>query len=307
MESRPTGYAFKNLDVDQLHPFLYQPRTWFDQDELQQLAQNIKQNGVIEPLVARPSKRDPGQYEIIAGERRWRASMLARLESVPTVVRDVDDKAALSMSLSENIKRQSLSPIEEANGIQNLITQFELTHEQAANLVGYNRATVSHLLRCLALPDKVQTLVNQKKLSLGHAKAILSVPDESQMILAANRIANKNLSVREAERLCNKLLQQQTNTLPVKHDADVDHVIQSMSENLGTKTKLDLNQDGSGKLEFTCFGFDHLSGVLEKLNTHQADLLSSKNGKIHFSISCANASDLAALVELCRGEQKDEF
>src|SRR6187431_422100 len=186
------------LKLDQLQAGRYQPRTRMDEGSLYELAESIKSQGVMQPILVRPL--DAGRYEIIAGERRFRAARLAGLDSVPVLVKVVADEAAAVMALIENIQREDLNPLEEAQGLQRLVTEFKLTHEQAAQAVGRSRSAASNLLRLLNLAPPVQQMLMAGDLDMGHARALLSL-DAAQQILAANQVAAKKLSVRDAEKL----------------------------------------------------------------------------------------------------------
>ena len=185
-----------NLPVENLHPGKYQPRTQMNPEAIAELAESIKVQGIIQPIVARPTS--DREYEIIAGERRWRAAKLAGLDTVPALVREVRDDFALAMALIENIQRENLNPIEEATGIQRLIDEFQMTHEAAADAVGRSRSAVTNLLRLLSLPKPVQDMILHGKLDMGHGRALLALPGAKQVELA-HLVASKTLSVRQAE------------------------------------------------------------------------------------------------------------
>src|ERR1035437_2754981 len=194
----PESTRQATLLVPALQPGKYQPRTRMDQDSLNELAASIKAQGIMQPVLVRPLSE--GKYEIIAGERRWRAAQLAGLSEVPVLVRSVPDNAALAMALIENIQRENLNPLEEAAGIQRLIDEFKMTHHVAAEAVGRSRSAASNLLRLLKLPKAVQNMLMENKLDMGHARALLSL-ESAQQILLANKIVMEQLSVREAEKL----------------------------------------------------------------------------------------------------------
>ena len=205
LEAQP-GESLRRLPVAQLQPGRYQPRTGMDPAKLTELAESIRAQGVIQPIVVREIEGAKGgvRYEIIAGERRWRASQEAGLTEIPAVVRVVDDHAVIAMALIENIQREDLNPLEEALALQRLIDEFDLTHAQAADAVGRSRAAVSNLLRLLEMPKDIRTLVETRALEMGHARALLALERAAQ-ITAANQIAQKKLSVREAESLVKKI------------------------------------------------------------------------------------------------------
>ena len=191
------------VDIDRIQPGRYQPRTKMDAASLDELAASIKAQGLIQPILVRPAGAD--RYELIAGERRWRAARIAGLGEVPVVVRDVPDQAALAMSLIENIQREDLNPLEEAQGVQRLVSEFKLTHQEAADAIGRSRAATTNLLRLLNLPESVQQLVFDGQLDMGHARALLALDGELQ-VATAKKVAAKGLSVRETEQLVNDLL-----------------------------------------------------------------------------------------------------
>jgi len=200
------GQLPSSLPLDQLVAGIYQPRTRMDEGALYELAESIKVQGVMQPILVRQLAAGPnaGKYEIIAGERRFRASRLAGLDSVPVLVRDVPDESAAAMSLIENIQREDLNPLEEAHGLQRLVKEFGLTHEQAAHAVGRSRSAASNLLRLLQLAEPVQTMLMAGDLDMGHARALLAL-DKANQITAGNQIAARKMSVREAESLVKKL------------------------------------------------------------------------------------------------------
>jgi ParB family chromosome partitioning protein len=256
------GDSMRDLKIDQLQPGKYQPRTRMDQESLQQLSDSIKAQGIMQPILVR--QISPEKYEIIAGERRWRASRLAGLTTVPVIVREVPDEAALAMSLIENIQRESLNPLEEATGIQRLINEFEMTHQAAAEAVGRSRSAVTNLLRLLNLAKQVQTMLMDSQLDMGHARALLAL-DEPRQLQAAHQIIHKGLSVREAERLVQKLLQNKTAQVHSKPNRDVARLEEEMSEILGTQVQIKHSKSGKGKLIINYGSLDNLEVYLNKL------------------------------------------
>ena len=237
--------TLQKLKLDQLQPGKYQPRTHMDQESLAELAESIKSQGVMQPILARALIA--GNYEIIAGERRWRAARLAGLTEVPVLVRVVADEAALAMSLIENIQRENLNPLEEATGIQRLINEFDMTHQLAAEAVGRSRSAVSNLLRLLNLAAPVQELLMHSQLDMGHARALLSLPNAGQ-IIAANEIVGKGLSVREAEKLVQR--QQQPEPKPKdKPDRDILRLQEDLAEKLGAVVTLKTAEEGPGQAD----------------------------------------------------------
>jgi len=254
------------LSVASLRPGKYQPRTRMDEASLAELAESIRARGVIQPVVVR-SVGD-GQYEILAGERRWRAARLAGLERLPAIVRDVPDEAALGIGLIENIQREDLNPIEEATGLKRLIDEFHLTHEEAARAVGRSRTGVTNLLRLLELAPAVQGLVQEGRIDMGHARALLALSKARQVELA-NRIAEKGLSVREAERLV-----QESSAAPraragsrsaASLDADTRRLQEELSEHLGASVHFRQRAAGRGSVVIDYASLDELEGLIERL------------------------------------------
>jgi ParB family chromosome partitioning protein len=251
------------LRVDYLQPGKYQPRTHMDQDSLNELAASIKAQGVMQPILVRPV--DGGRYEIIAGERRWRASQLAGLHEVPVLVRDIPDDAALAMSLIENIQREDLNPLEEAMGIQRLIDEFGMTHQQAADSVGRSRPAASNLLRLLHLAKPVQDLLMSGEIDMGHARALLPLAKASQVQLA-HRISAKGYSVREAERMVqHELNPPKRKAAPKKEDRDVARLEEELADALGAQVKIRMGAKGDGQIAIGFSSLDQLDGILEKL------------------------------------------
>lgn len=252
------------LRVDYLQPGKYQPRTHMDQESLNELAASIKAQGVMQPILVRPV--DGGRYEIIAGERRWRASQLAGLHEVPVLVREIPDDAALAMSLIENIQRENLNPLEEAMGIQRLIDEFGMTHQQAADSVGRSRPAASNLLRLLHLAKPVQELLMSGQIDMGHARALLPLAKASQVQLA-HRISAKGYSVREAERLVQHELNppKQKAAAAKKEDRDVARLEEELADALGAQVKIKVSAKGAGQISIGFSSLDQLDGLLEKL------------------------------------------
>jgi ParB family chromosome partitioning protein len=253
--------TLQKLKLDQLQPGKYQPRTHMDQESLAELAESIKSQGIMQPILARALIA--GNYEIIAGERRWRAAGLAGLTEVPVLVRVVADEAALAMSLIENIQRENLNPLEEATGIQRLINEFDMTHQLAAEAVGRSRSAVSNLLRLLNLAAPVQELLMRCQLDMGHARALLSLPNAGQ-IIAANEIVGKGLSVREAERLVQR--QQQPEPKPKdKPDRDILRLQEDLAEKLGAVVTLKTQKKGRGRLIINYDSLEQLDSIIGRL------------------------------------------
>lgn len=259
--------VLRDLKVEQLKPGKYQPRSRMDEASLNELAASIRVQGVMQPILARELAE--GGYEIIAGERRWRAAQLAELKIVPVIVRKVPDNAALAMALIENIQREDLNPLEEAIGIQRLIDEFQMTHQAAADAVGRSRSAASNLLRLLKLPHAVQDMLMDGALDMGHARALLSL-EGAQQVLLANKIILEGLSVREAERL----VQQQSDQSPTKatspkspkkDDRDTLRLQEEISSQLGARVEIKPNGKGGGKLVIEYASNDHLEELTGKL------------------------------------------
>ena len=251
------------LRIDLLQPGKYQPRTRMDQTALNELADSIKAQGVMQPILVRPVSG--GRYEIIAGERRWRAARLAGLSAVPALVRAVPDSAALAMALIENIQREDLNPLEQANGIQRLVTEFGITHDKAAEMVGRSRSAVSNLLRLLDLAAPVRDLLQQGKLDMGHARALLALSG-MQQIEAARRVATRGLSVRETERLVARLVKgvagKKTRRVT---DRDVLRLQEELAQKLGTKVMIKPGRKGRGALVIDYTNLAQLDAILARL------------------------------------------
>lgn len=252
--------VLKDLAVDLIQPGKYQPRVDMREESLQELADSIRAQGVVQPIVVRPVG-DGSRYEIIAGERRWRATQLAELHKIPVVIRDVPDEAAIAMALIENIQRENLNPIEEANALQRLISEFELTHQEAAEAVGRSRASVSNLLRLLVLSGEVRRMVEYGELEMGHARALLALEGDA-LAKAAREIVAKGLSVREAERLVRQMQEVKVAGAAKKDDPDVQRLELELSETLGAKVAIQQGTKGRGKLVINYNSLDELDGIL---------------------------------------------
>ena len=251
------------LPVARLRPGKYQPRTRMDPQALSELADSIRVQGIMQPILVRPV--DGGQYEIIAGERRYRAAQLAGLDEVPVLVKPVPDTAALAMALIENIQREDLNPLEEAQGVQRLIREFDFTHEQAAQAIGRSRSATSNLLRLLNLAAPVQELLLGGQLDMGHARALLAV-DSATQIQLAHRITARGLSVREAEALVTRH-GKPTATAASKpaRDRDLVRLEEELADSLGASVHLDANAKGRGKLVIAFSSLDQLDGIVARL------------------------------------------
>ena len=258
--ARPSD-ALLTLPVAQIRPGRYQPRTKMDQQALAELAASIRSQGVMQPLLVRPVDRD--RYELVAGERRWRAAQMAGLAEVPALVREVPDDAALAMSLIENIQRENLNPMEEAAGIQRLVEEFKMTHEQAADAVGRSRSATTNLLRLLKLAKPVQDMLMEGALEMGHARALLAL-DAARQIEAGKRVAAQGLSVRETEALVSTMLRGPA-ARRKRADRDLARLEEEISERLGTTVEIRAGKKGSGKLLLHYSSLDHLDELVKKL------------------------------------------
>ena len=249
-----------SIPLDLLHRGAQQPRRSFRDEGIEELAQSIRTQGLIEPIVVRP--RDAGGYEIIAGERRWRAAQRAGLVAVPAVVRDVDDRQAVALALIENIQREDLNPFEEAQALQRLLDEYAWQHEQLAEAVGKSRTAVTNLLRLLKLAPAVQTLLIEGELDMGHARALLSLPPAEQESVA-KRVAARGLSVRQTEALVKRLLSGAP--APARNDPDTARLERRLSDHLGVRTSIAGGKGGKGRIVIRYSTLDELDGVLERL------------------------------------------
>lgn len=262
--------GLKNLPLELLQRGQYQPRVDMRQDSLQELAESIKQQGIVQPIVVRPisKKGDTQHYEIIAGERRWRAAQMAGLADIPAIVRDVSDDSAIAMALIENIQREDLNPLEEARALDRLIREFDLTHAEAAKAVGRSRASVSNLLRLQDLSDKVKPLLEDRQIEMGHARALLSISDPSRQFAAARRVIKKGLSVRNTEKLVKQMLdggsQAPAKKAPAQ-DGDIRRLEIEVSEKLGAKVRVEHTPKGAGKIVINYNSLDELDGILKHI------------------------------------------
>ncbi len=275
----PAGAAAPRLDeelaripVDLLQRGRYQPRLDMRPESLQELADSIRAQGVVQPIVVRPvaAQRtgEPLRYEIIAGERRWRAAQMAGLHDLPAVIRHVPDDAAMAMSLIENIQRENLNPLEEARALDRLIREFEMTHQSAADAVGRSRAAVSNLLRLLELAEEVKSLVEQRQLEMGHARALLGFTVARQQVEVATLVARKGLSVRETEALVRRMLTRKDDDEdrePPRKDPNIGRLEQELAGKLGAKVQLQHSAKGRGKLVINYNSLDELDGILEHI------------------------------------------
>ena len=266
--------ALREIPVDLLQRGRYQPRTDMRQESLEDLADSIRAQGVVQPIVVRPVGSTAGsetesRYEIVAGERRWRAAQIAGLDTIPAVVRQIPDEAAVAMALIENIQREDLNPLEEAQALSRLIAEFDMTHQQAAGAVGRSRAAVSNLLRLLELGEEVKKLVEARKLEMGHARALLALTDPAAQLEAARRVAKGQLSVRATEQLVQKLAAPRKKPSAGKRvktvDPDVRRLESQVAERLGARVELEHGAGGKGRLVIRYNSLDELEGILEHI------------------------------------------
>lgn len=251
----------RTLPVESLRAGPYQPRKDFNAARLQELADSISAQGVVQPIVARPT--GTFDYEIIAGERRWRAAQLAGLHEVPVLIRDVSDQAAMAISLIENIQREDLNPLEEAEALRRLVEEFSMTHQQIGDAVGKSRASISNLLRLNELHPEVKDLLLQGQIEMGHARAILGVPFDRQSAVA-RQVAARELTVRATEVLVRKLPTAVARPKP-KPDPDVTALSNRLAETVGAKVEIRHSKRGAGKLVITYANLDHLQGIIDRL------------------------------------------
>lgn len=262
-ESEPrAGEALANLAIDALQPGRFQPRTHMDQDALSELAESIRAQGVMQPILVRPVAE--GGYEIVAGERRWRAARMAGLASVPALVREVPDSHALAIGLIENIQREDLNPLEQATGMKRLIDEFGMTHAQAAEALGRSRTGITNTLRLLELAPPVQELLRAGKLDMGHARALLALPALRQIELAREASA-KQLSVRQVEHRVNALLTRPAARVGKGIDRDVARLEEEIAQQIGTRVEIKPVKGGAGKLILHYSNHGHLDALLDRL------------------------------------------
>jgi ParB family chromosome partitioning protein len=255
--------TLQNLPLDVIRPGRYQPRSVFDEEKLGELADSIRAQGIVQPIVVRPL--GAGQYELIAGERRWRAAQIAEINDIPAVIRDVPDEASVAMALIENIQREDLNPLEEATALRRLIDDFEMTHQEAADAVGRSRAAVSNLLRLLELMQEVKDMIDMRLIEMGHARALLSLDDDLQ-VQAAREVVHKRLSVRETENLVRRLQQSKKKKGNRRADPDILRLQTRLGETLGTRVKIQHLASGKGKLIISYNNPDEFEGILDRLD-----------------------------------------
>jgi ParB family chromosome partitioning protein len=255
--------SLKELPLDLMQRGRYQPRTDMDPDALEDLAASIRAQGVVQPIVVRPI--EGGRYEIVAGERRWRAAQIAGLAQIPAVIRDVPDQAAIAIALIENIQRENLNPIEEAQALKRLIDEFQLTHQEAADAVGRSRAAVSNLLRLLELSAEVRTLLVNGDLEMGHARALLALA-LAQQVPAARQVVAKGMSVRETEQLVKRLLAGPKPGRDPTPDPDIRRLQDDLAERLGAGVVIQHGARGKGRLVVHYNSLDELEGILAHIH-----------------------------------------
>jgi ParB family chromosome partitioning protein len=252
-----------HLPLDVIRPGRYQPRSVFDEEKLAELADSIRAQGVVQPVVVRPVGDD--QYELIAGERRWRAAQIAGIDDIPAVLRDVSDEDSVAMALIENIQREDLNPLEEATALRRLIDDFQMTHQEAADAVGRSRAAVSNLLRLLELMQEVKDMIDMRLIEMGHARALLSLDDDLQ-VQAAREVVRKRLSVRDTENLARRLQQSKKKKGSRRVDPDILSLQNHLGETLGARVRIQHQASGKGKLIISYNNSDEFEGILDRLN-----------------------------------------
>jgi ParB family chromosome partitioning protein len=271
----PTGNlvdGLSSIPVEHLQRGQYQPRVDIREDSLEALANSIQAQGIVQPIVVRPvayGNNKTQRYEIVAGERRWRAAQMAGLHEVPAIVRDIPDKSAIAMAIIENIQRENLNPIEESRALDRLIREFDLTHAEAAEAVGRSRAAVSNLLRLQELSEKVMPMLEARELEMGHARALLAITNPAQQFDAARQVVKNGMSVRETERLVRRMQESAGQKKPAQAategNADIRRLEVEVSEKLGAKVRVDHTKKGSGKLVISYNTLDELDGILNHI------------------------------------------
>jgi ParB family chromosome partitioning protein len=259
------GDTLRQLPLEYIRPGRYQPRSVFDEERLEELAASIRAQGVVQPVVVREvgDGAEGDRFELIAGERRWRAAQMAGLEDIPAVIRDVPDEVTVAMSLIENIQREDLNPLEEASALKRLIEEFHMTHREAAEAVGRSRATVSNLLRLLELMQEVKEMVDGRLLEMGHARALLAL-DEDLQVQAAREVVNKSLSVRDTEALVRRL-QNPPKPRDKRIDPDIKRLQDRIEESLCARVRIQHAASGKGKLVISYNSADEFEGILSRL------------------------------------------
>ena len=270
-QEKPNPKSLNELPIEEIGPGPFQPRKKINEQQLKELSSSIEAQGVLQPIVVRKRAVQDSQtgvrYEIIAGERRWRAAQLANLETIPAVVKTISDSDAVAVALIENIQRENLNPLEEANAFNRLIIEYEMTHQEVANAVGRARASISNILRLLDLPSGVQELLNNAKINMGHARSLLSIQDRVMQLEVANLVAEKKLSVRETEKLVKGIVESKTKNTKQKQpkDQDILNLEKTLTSRLGAKVSIKHNRSGSGTLSINYSSSDELEGILNKI------------------------------------------
>lgn len=264
----PEG-EFRKLPIEFMQPGQYQPRKIMTDDALEELASSIKAQGIIQPIVVREIGKN--KFEIIAGERRWRASQIAELDSIPCLVKDIPDEAAIAMALIENIQREDLNAMEEAVALQRLMQEFQLTHQQTADAVGKSRTTITNLLRLLSLTDICRTMLERGDLEMGHARALLSLPSDDQTA-AARTVVAKGLTVRDTEKLVRNLNAPIKSKTEERSDPHIDQLERRISDKMGAAIKIQHGAKGKGKITIAYNSLDELDGVLKHMGVTQDDM-----------------------------------
>jgi len=263
--------AIHQLSIEKIGPGPFQPRRTIREEQLKELALSIEGQGIIQPIVVRERAVVDSQtgvrFEIIAGERRWRAAQLANLGAVPAVIRTMSDASAVAVALIENIQRENLNPLEEAKAFQKLIIEYEMTHQEVANSVGRARASITNTLRLLDLSSSVQALLNEAKINMGHARTLLSLTDSSMQLEVANLIIEKKLSVRDTESLVRSILEgaNKPKTKKQPEDPDVKRLENSLTQKLGAKVSIKHAKSGKGRLVVSYNSSDELQGILDRI------------------------------------------
>ena len=270
VETKNQKQGLTEIPIEQIGPGPFQPRKQIDESQLNELAQSIKAQGVIQPIVVREraiaDSHTGVRFEIIAGERRWRATQIAGLENILAVIRTIADSEAVAVALIENIQLENLNPLEEANAFQRLIIEYEMSHQEVANSVGRARASITNALRLLDLPSSVQELVNKKMLTMGHARALLSIEDRGMQLEVANLIVEKGLSVREAEGLVRKIVEKKKpNQQKTTVDPDIQRLEKDLTNRLGARVSIKHQKTGGGTLSIKYSSSDELEGILSKI------------------------------------------
>jgi len=267
IESTAQKSELQKLPIELLQPGKYQPRKDMSAEALEDLSNSIKSQGIIQPIVVRPISETAGiyTYEIIAGERRWRAAQLAEIDIIPCIIKDVPDESAVAIALIENIQREDLNAMEEAIALDRLLNEFELTHQEVADAVGKSRTTVSNLLRLNSLNDEVKTLLEHGDIEMGHARALLALDDDLQTT-TGRMVAAKELTVRETEALVKKVLSPEKIKVEKIKDANTESLEQKLSETLGSAVSITHNKKGKGKLVINYSSLDQLDGILTKIH-----------------------------------------